>query len=187
MMNLKHLPLQAFDGLPFCVYIKDRKHQYQWGNQFFLNQALGLNNVKDIYGLVDNECPWNNDAEIAILNDIEVLSSNKTVHAKEKVTRYNNISFDLVSYKNPIVDNQNSIMGILGFSMAIPLEQQSLPFTARELDVLNLLVLGYSDKQIAKKLKLSPRTVESHINNMKTKSGAHNRLRLVAIASKYYT
>lgn len=57
--------------------------------------------------------------------------------------------------------------------------------TARESEVLDLLVAGSSNKMIARELAISPRTVEIHRANMMTKLGAHHaadavRLRLEA-------
>lgn len=57
--------------------------------------------------------------------------------------------------------------------------------TARETEVLDLLVAGSSNKMIARELEISPRTVEIHRANMMSKLGAHHaadavRLRLEA-------
>jgi FixJ family two-component response regulator len=57
--------------------------------------------------------------------------------------------------------------------------------TAREAEVLDLLVAGSSNKTIARELEISPRTVEIHRANMMSKLGAHHaadavRLRLEA-------
>lgn len=57
--------------------------------------------------------------------------------------------------------------------------------TAREIEVLDLLVAGSSNKKIARELAISPRTVEIHRANMMSKLDAHHavdavRLRLEA-------
>jgi DNA-binding CsgD family transcriptional regulator len=54
-------------------------------------------------------------------------------------------------------------------------------FTKRELDCVPLLIKGYSAKQIAENLKLSFRTVESYINNIKSKTNSSNKNELLAI------
>ena len=58
--------------------------------------------------------------------------------------------------------------------------------TQRETEVLDLLVAGSSNKQIARDLEISPRTVEIHRANMMAKLGANHaadavRLRLEAM------
>jgi HD-GYP domain-containing protein (c-di-GMP phosphodiesterase class II) len=48
--------------------------------------------------------------------------------------------------------------------------------TAREIDVLRLVALGRSSKEIAKELVISPKTVRNHIEHIYTKIGATNRV-----------
>jgi DNA-binding CsgD family transcriptional regulator len=54
--------------------------------------------------------------------------------------------------------------------------------TAREREVLLLLAEGLSDIQIAVKLSISPKTVNYHVENLKTRFDALNRTHLLAIA-----
>lgn len=57
--------------------------------------------------------------------------------------------------------------------------------TSRELEVLALVAVGLSAKEIAKRIAIAPRTVERHIDNARLKMHARNRAHLVtrAIAS----
>jgi NarL family two-component system response regulator LiaR len=50
--------------------------------------------------------------------------------------------------------------------------------TAREADVLRLVARGYSDRQIADALFVSPRTVNAHVRNMLAKADVANRTEL---------
>ena len=54
--------------------------------------------------------------------------------------------------------------------------------TARELEVLRLLGEGLSNKDIAARLYLSPRTVERHVASLTAKAGVTRRSELVAFA-----
>src|SRR4030042_505094 len=54
--------------------------------------------------------------------------------------------------------------------------------TERERDVLKLLVEGYSTKEIADILIITPKTVEGHKTNLMAKLGIHNRIELVKYA-----
>jgi DNA-binding CsgD family transcriptional regulator len=56
--------------------------------------------------------------------------------------------------------------------------------TAREADVLRLVAGGLTNKQIAARLHLSPRTVEKHVESLLRKTSAHSRTGLVAAASQ---
>lgn len=54
--------------------------------------------------------------------------------------------------------------------------------TARELEILGLLVRGLAQKQIAAQLHLSPKTVNSHIERVYEKLGVHSRTQAVTAA-----
>lgn len=53
------------------------------------------------------------------------------------------------------------------------------PITAAERRVLGALLEGLSNKAIAARLFLSPRTVESHISHLLLKTGCGNRTQLL--------
>ncbi len=57
--------------------------------------------------------------------------------------------------------------------------------TPRELDVLNCVVQGYTNRQIAQELSLSIRTVEGYRANMTEKLGLHSRAELVRYAREH--
>jgi FixJ family two-component response regulator len=54
--------------------------------------------------------------------------------------------------------------------------------TERELQVTQLAILGHSNKEIARKLGISHRTIEIHKSNIMKKTGALNLLELARIA-----
>jgi len=54
--------------------------------------------------------------------------------------------------------------------------------TERELEVLRLLALGYSNPEVAKQMFVSPRTVETHRANLQRKLGVSGRPDLVRYA-----
>jgi pimeloyl-ACP methyl ester carboxylesterase/DNA-binding CsgD family transcriptional regulator len=49
------------------------------------------------------------------------------------------------------------------------------PLTVRQCEVLRLVAAGHTDKQIARRLRLSPRTVEMHVGNAVRALGCRNR------------
>ena len=57
--------------------------------------------------------------------------------------------------------------------------------TLREIEVLQLLAKGHTNRQIAEQLSLSPRTVEGHRANLSAKLGLHSRVELVEYAEKH--
>jgi predicted ATPase/DNA-binding CsgD family transcriptional regulator len=52
----------------------------------------------------------------------------------------------------------------------------------RELDVLRLLVAGHHDREIAEALRVSPRTVQTHVASLFAKFGVNSRVEVTAIA-----
>ncbi|MCD6015345.1 MAG: two component transcriptional regulator, LuxR family [Solirubrobacterales bacterium] len=54
--------------------------------------------------------------------------------------------------------------------------------TPREIEVLNLIALGYMNPEIAERLVLSVRTVETHRANIQRKTNRHTRAELIAYA-----
>ena len=63
-----------------------------------------------------------------------------------------------------------------------PSRWSRLGITDRQADVLRLVAEGISNKEIAARLHLSPRTVEKHIESLLRKTDARSRTQLVAIA-----
>jgi DNA-binding NarL/FixJ family response regulator len=52
--------------------------------------------------------------------------------------------------------------------------------TPRQAEILTLLAVGLSDKEIAARLKLSPRTVQAHLDRIYLEYGFHKRAAAVA-------
>lgn len=58
-------------------------------------------------------------------------------------------------------------------------DDSTVPLTAREQEVVRLVSRGMSNKAIAQELRISPRTVEGHLNHVFEKIGATSRTELV--------
>jgi DNA-binding CsgD family transcriptional regulator/tetratricopeptide (TPR) repeat protein len=71
-----------------------------------------------------------------------------------------------------------------GGEAQVPPELRRLGVTSREVEVLALVAEGLSNRDIGRRLYLSPRTVERHLGSLMTKTGTTSRTRLVAFASK---
>ncbi len=57
--------------------------------------------------------------------------------------------------------------------------------TLREKQVLKLIVKGFSQKEIAGELSLSPKTIETHKEKLMKRLGAKNQAELISMAYKY--
>ncbi len=67
---------------------------------------------------------------------------------------------------------------------SIKKKKDDLPLTDREIEVLKLIALEYSNPEIAEKLFISIRTVDTHRRNLLEKLGAKNTAGLVKYAVK---
>lgn len=56
--------------------------------------------------------------------------------------------------------------------------------TARELDVLSRVTLGWTNEAIARDLYLSPRTVHTHVDHILRKTGTASRAQVTALATR---
>jgi two-component system, NarL family, response regulator NreC len=63
--------------------------------------------------------------------------------------------------------------------------QSTETLTPREIDVLKLIVQGYTNRQIGEELSISVRTAESHRANLSEKLGLHSRVELVRYAREH--
>ena len=66
-------------------------------------------------------------------------------------------------------------------SLSVP-DRASPRLSPRELDVLRLLVAGHHDREIAAALRVSPRTVQTHVASLFAKFGVNSRVEVTAIA-----
>jgi DNA-binding CsgD family transcriptional regulator len=64
----------------------------------------------------------------------------------------------------------------------VPPPLRALGVTSRELDVLRLVAQGLSNREIADRLVLSPKTVERHLSSLFDRTGVRNRAALAAFA-----
>jgi two-component system response regulator NreC len=65
---------------------------------------------------------------------------------------------------------------------AAPQPKNAEALTPREIDVLKLIVQGYTNRQIGEALSISIRTAEGHRANLSDKLGLHSRVELVRYA-----
>jgi DNA-binding CsgD family transcriptional regulator len=70
-------------------------------------------------------------------------------------------------------------------SATVPAQLSKLGVTSREMDVYLLVARGYSNSQIAERLYISPKTVETHVASLVAKTGQGGRRELVAHAARH--
>ncbi len=66
----------------------------------------------------------------------------------------------------------------------VPVQMRRLGITSREMDVYLLVAQGFSNADIATRLFISPKTVETHVASLVNKTGQAGRRELVAFAAR---
>ena len=86
----------------------------------------------------------------------------------------------------PFTDARADVMALAASTLEppppVPGDASSFGLTARELDVLRLLVEGHSDRQIGEALFIGARTVQTHVANLFAKLGVNTRAEAAAVA-----
>ncbi|HEX9032641.1 MAG TPA: helix-turn-helix transcriptional regulator, partial [Streptosporangiaceae bacterium] len=70
-------------------------------------------------------------------------------------------------------------------SAQVPPQMRRLGITSREMDVFLLVARGCSNAEIAERLFISPKTVETHVASLVAKTGQAGRRELVAHAARF--
>lgn len=185
-LYLEQLPLSSYKNLDIPIFIKNKNSQYLWANDFFIKKSLGYQNVAQIYKKEDREFSWFHYADELISNDKFLFQSEETISVTERIMRYDGTYINALSRKSPLYDTSQKVIGLIGFSIGIQKSSEINSLSKREYDALLLISAGLTDKEIAKKWNVSPRTVESYINNAKQKIKVRNRAELIAKFNRSY-
>ena len=90
---------------------------------------------------------------------------------------------ELVTAIRAVTSGQTYVTPSLGAKLAAePEERVPDELTAREVEVLGLLARGYTNPEIAERLTLSVRTIETHRANILRKTDCSTRAELIAYA-----
>lgn len=170
----------------------------------FLEEETGLT-VPNIIGKNDRDLIWGDRAsqyrkdEEAVLN----LKSTRCIYEPAKTTQG---EVSLLTFKTPMISASGLTEGV--FQVSFTLEQKSLleitqlinqlgvfnlscrlfplpnqeiaqKLTKREMECLFHMTYGKSSKEIARLFMCSPRTIESHIEHIKTKLHCYTRSQMV--------
>lgn len=133
-----------------------------------------------------------------IINKFSLLDYPEFIHAKHENDLviqtgkthqfFNKVSFKdkfllLVTIKTPTYDDSGKINGVFGISQIISVntvkKNEHMKLTDRQHQCISLLLQGKTNNQVAEALKLSPRTIESYIENIKNKLGCNSKSMLI--------
>ncbi|WP_328885068.1 response regulator transcription factor [Streptomyces sp. NBC_00316] len=91
---------------------------------------------------------------------------------------------ELLAAAHQVAGGATYVQPVLGARLAVewPARAGKEPLTAREAEVLSLLALGHTNQEIAQRLYVSVRTVETHRSRIRDKLGKDTRAELIAAA-----
>ena len=78
------------------------------------------------------------------------------------------------------------VEALVGLHKSPPATQTGFGLTRRELEVLALIVAGYTNRDLAEELRITEDTVKHHMTNIFDRTGASNRLELALFAIHHH-
>ncbi|HAT9877502.1 TPA: PAS domain-containing protein [Legionella pneumophila subsp. pneumophila] len=180
------LDLTTYDLIEAPIFIKDKLGRYLWANAFFISRSAGYGSLGEITNKTDTDFSWHEYATQLRNNDRSVIEARRSQSHYEQIIRHDGTYVNILTKKSPLVDSSSELIGLIGFSIALPQSHGIAALSARERECLYYLSKGFTDKKIAKQLIISPRTVETHLGNAKYKLGVSTRAELIATFSRVY-
>ncbi len=180
--------------------VKDPKLRFLTGNQ--KSSEFTDLPITTLIGLNDHDLNWlpgGHNTDYITDIDKKVMSKQRYITNEKEILLKHNTKGEVITTvimisKRPVMHNGNCLgVALEAFnitdSIFPTLPSQSTQkksinpldnlFSRRETDCINLLLYGYSYKNIANKLNLSSRTVESYIESIKLKLNCHNKQILI--------
>lgn len=189
---------------PIPIFFKDLLGVYVFVNDAYLS-ATGRGSVEEIVGHTDRDIYPESLATIHQGDDQAALQAGQPTHS----TRPSNLRGKEQTFKTvkfPIRNSGGDVIGVCGISIDItdslrereareaerkhdiaakPFERLIATLTDQEGRIAELLSLGYSDKQIADTMSLSPDTVRHHVSSVLKKLRKRSRTQAVIEMLRY--
>lgn len=173
---------KALDSLKTPVFLKNASGIYIYCNEAFVS-FLGIPEVK-ILGHTAYDVAPSQVADIHTAVDNELLNEAKSIQLYRVDTVSSSGVRSTVFKKSIFHAADNQIAGFIGAvetdseeenRIRVPKGIKGYGITAREFEVLRLLVKGLSAKAIASSLAISSHTVSGHIKSIYIKLDVHSK------------
>ena len=179
------------------------------GNFVFINDHLArfsCINKRGFSGKNDYLMPWYKEADILRRGDNLAIEQDTTVVLEEHATVAEGKQHCFHVTKSPLKDAQGKLLGTVCTSILLHQPRQTLfvsqqdnettfislqqnvsqtYLTKKEITCVTWMIKGKSSTEIANILHVSPRTIETHINNIKTKLKCFKQFQLGYLFGKY--
>lgn len=111
-------------NLPGYLWIKNTEGKYIFANKAFTD-ICGINSVNDIYGKTAADI-WPESLAIKYTKDDERILKNKSAQKSEQKAIINQNQTWVKSYKAPIFNSKQEIIGLIGYSTDISKEKNAI-------------------------------------------------------------
>ena len=211
----RRLSIDSLLRMPFAVYLENVEHITISSNEITA-KACGFASLKDFIGKPAFNYFKKETILNKLTNHKKVLENNIMVIAEESALRQDDSEVNTLSVRMPWYNDNNKIIGLFGCSIILgknPLaeslteiaklglldldrvqhtnicfgsEMLSVGLSKREVDCLRLTVRGKPAKQVAYELRLSQRTVEQYLDNIKRKMNVSSKAALIERGVEYF-
>ncbi len=169
-------------GERYTFAIREPEGNYLYAGPFARQAFVDSGVVKDgmsIIGMNIREI-YPEDYQAYIDNDAGVLKKDRFITFHEHTHLLTQEYNAWVVKKGPL-RIQNKVVGVIALSRyynSLSTSKKDINYSIRQLQIISASFYGLSSKEIAKKLKLSPRTVEDHLTRLKDKVGFEKKSEL---------
>lgn len=209
--NTKH-SLQNLLALPFSVYLENTEMITQNCNGIAAINC-GFSSREESIGNPWYKLFESTSIKPSVENNKEVMKKEQYKIIEEHANLNDDNPLHTLSIKMPWYSNENKVIGLFGCTIVLgnqPLADSLLQITKlnlfssssfphlpigaeinsvylskREMECLALTVNRKTAKQIGQRLKLSSRTVEEYLNNIRNKMGARSKAELIDMVINY--
>lgn len=183
---------------------KDKSGKYIYCNEN-VAEALGLDSPNHIIGKTDYELCWHDQAKIYIASDQRVMSGYPYINIINPQTQITGLK-KVLSSKSSLLNDHAECIGIVVSYIDVSkyfVKEKTLSLrtingkrfylgsifgneylTNREVQILQMILLGMCNKKIAKLLTIAQKTVEAHIDHLKAKLQCHSKGDIIMTALK---
>lgn len=200
------LSLADLFALPYSVYLLDTTGATLKINEVGAN-ICGFSSPDQATGKTIFDVSIGNNAKDLLDNCASVLEQESVKIFDEYNMRFDGRSLQFLSIKFPCYDAEYRLQGTFGISIvlgehsladaitqlsdlgllskntpqnqAIKLNLENIFLTPREKECLEYTIKGFTAKQIAKNLHISPRTVEEYLNQLKIKLDVSTKQQMI--------
>ncbi len=192
------------ENLNLFIWAKDKNYKYIYCNENYA-RAAGIDSPEQIVGRSDDQMPWREQADFFRQGDFDVFEGKSRINVPEVEIMTDKVA-DILVTENQLLDKSGKCVGLVGsyiditgqrlikktgfydqnkqrYFLGPDLDDEYL--TVREVEVFKRILLGYSARQIGEVLKISPKTVEGYIENLRRKLQASSKGEIIATAIQY--